>query len=77
MQLIFSGRLLRASILRGTRQLVHTMQPLATHGENVVPEQPLKVAKMDNNILRVKKLSDNATLPVSGSACAAGYDLAR
>lgn len=77
MQLIFSGRLLRTNILRGTRQLIHTMQPLATHGENVVPEQPLKVAKMDNNVLRVKKLSENATLPARGSAGAAGYDLAR
>ncbi len=34
--------------------------------------------KMEHEpILRVKKLSDRATLPVRGSAGAAGYDLAR
>lgn len=77
MQLILTGRLLRASILRGTRQLIHTMQPLAVHGENLSPEQPLKLAKMDTSVLRVKKLSESAILPTRGSAGAAGYDLAR
>lgn len=54
-------------------------QPLSAivGGENI-PEQPQKMQKMDHEpVLRVKKLSDRATLPVRGSAGAAGYDLAR
>lgn len=54
-------------------------QPLSAivGGENI-PEQPQKMQKMEYEpVLRVKKLSDRATLPVRGSAGAAGYDLAR
>jgi hypothetical protein len=37
-----------------------------------------KMAKMETvPVLRVKKLSENAILPVRGSTGAAGYDLAR
>jgi len=54
-------------------------QPLSAivGGENI-PEQPQKMQKMEHEpVLRVKKLSDRATLPVRGSSGAAGYDLAR
>lgn len=57
----------------------YTMQPLATiaTGENL-PEQPaMKMRKTQMESLRVKKLSEKATLPRRGSAGAAGYDLAR
>lgn len=54
------------------------MTTLAESGRENMPEQPLKVQKVDYNmILKVKKLSENATLPKRGSAGAAGYDLAR
>lgn len=41
--------------------------------------QPTKIQRVAEVMepLRVKKLSENATLPVRGSAGAAGYDLAR
>lgn len=54
-------------------------QPLTaiSGGENI-PDQPAKMQKIETEpILKVKKLSDRATLPVRGSAGAAGYDLAR
>ena len=54
-------------------------QPLSAivGGENI-PEKPQKMQKMEHEpVLRVKKLSDRATLPVRGSSGAAGYDLAR
>lgn len=53
------------------------MQVLAANGAENMPEQPNKMRKVDNEILRVKKLTEFATLPVRGSAGAAGYDLAR
>jgi hypothetical protein len=53
------------------------MQVLRASSENL-PENPAKFAKVEQmDILRVKKLSENATLPKRGSAGAAGYDLAR
>ena len=61
------------------KHYIRTMsQPLSaiTGGENV--PQPTKMQKVENEpLLRVKKLSDRATLPVRGSAGAAGYDLSR
>ena len=53
-------------------------QPLSAinGGENV--PQPNKMQKVHAEpVLKVKKLSERATLPVRGSAGAAGYDLAR
>lgn len=50
------------------------MQPLAAHRENIEGPTP-KTRKIE--VLRVKKLSDHATLPLRSSAGAAGYDLAR
>lgn len=61
------------------KHCIRTMsQPLSaiTGGENV--PQPTKMQKVENEpLLRVKKLSDRATIPVRGSAGAAGYDLSR
>ena len=53
------------------------MQVLAATGAENMAEQPNKIRKVDNEVLRVKKLTELATLPVRGSAGAAGYDLAR
>lgn len=56
------------------------MQALAASSrENVPSEQPAaKVQRLEPlEQLRVKRLSENATLPKRGSAGAAGYDLAR
>lgn len=39
--------------------------------------QPSSMTKLQEEALFVKKLSENAVLPVRGSAGAAGYDLAR
>ena len=61
---------------RGTLKM---SQPLAaiSAGENI-PEHPAKMQKtVEEAFLKVKKLSENATLPKRGSAGAAGYDLAR
>ena len=43
---------------------------------NLMEHAPAKQMKVTES-LRVKKLSEAATLPVRGSAGAAGYDLAR
>lgn len=67
------------SKLTGGTQSRKMSQPLAaiSGGENI-PGQPAKMQKMEEKpLLRVKKLSENATLPVRGSSGAAGYDLAR
>lgn len=49
----------------------------ATNYENV-PQPNAKMQKIEvEPVLRVKKLSEYATLPVRGSSGAAGYDLAR
>lgn len=41
------------------------------------PQSPLKRSRCDDApVLRVKKLSEHATLPVRGSKLAAGFDLA-
>lgn len=46
--------------------------------DNVAPEIHLaKQQKMEQPLLKVKRLSEHAILPVRGSAGAAGYDLAR
>lgn len=54
------------------------LRNLPAAGQENLPQQPSKLQKLDGmDTLRVKKLSDNATLPTRGSAGAAGYDLAR
>jgi dUTP pyrophosphatase len=55
------------------------MTLVATSRENVpVDQPPAKVQRTEPvEQLRVKRLSENATLPKRGSAGAAGYDLAR
>ena len=45
--------------------------------EPVQKQARVDIAMADTEPLRVKKLSEHATLPVRGSAGAAGYDLAR
>ncbi|KAG7673563.1 hypothetical protein Ndes2526B_g02988 [Nannochloris sp. 'desiccata'] len=52
------------------------MQVLAATGAENMAEQPNKIRKVNNEVLRVKKLTELATLPIRGSAGAAGYDLA-
>lgn len=74
------------NILRG-RQIVSKIhqhsktkmsQPLTAINSENVPQPNAKMQKVEAEpTLRVKKLSDRATLPVRGSAGAAGYDLAR
>jgi dUTP pyrophosphatase len=55
------------------------MQTFAATGQENLQEQPAKLQKMTSAMdsLRVKKLSEHASLPKRGSAGAAGYDLAR
>ena len=76
MQFIFARQLIRQSSRVPGRFLHKTMQPLVA-SENFINEQPMKLRKVDAGVLRVKKLSEHATLPVRGSSGAAGYDLAR
>ena len=45
--------------------------------ENVCEQPPSKMARVEQEYLRVKRLSPEATLPTRGSAGAAGYDLSR
>lgn len=76
MQIAFH-RLLLARRFIPRAVTVRKMPPLATLSQNHLPEQqPMKRAK-ETEVLRVKKLSEHATLPVRGSTGAAGYDLAR
>lgn len=57
------------------------MQPeaLAENAMNVPASsgKPFKVQRVEEEPLRVKKLTDLAIIPKRGSAGAAGYDLAR
>lgn len=49
----------------------------AINGENM-PQPNAKIQKVEvEPVLKVKKLSERAILPVRGSTGAAGYDLAR
>lgn len=74
--------LLRSLYTRGAVQIQkHTYRTMTatTMAANAGQEPVSKQAKIDcaEPKLLVKKLSENATLPVRGSAGAAGYDLAR
>jgi hypothetical protein len=69
------SRLQRISVIKFLRRFPGTrMQPLTAHSENIEGPTP-KTRRVE--VLRVKKLSEHATLPVRSSAGAAGYDLAR
>ena len=68
--------LLRLPQLRPHRPLAAMTTLLAQSGAENQPTKIQRVAEVMEP-LRVKKLSENATLPVRGSAGAAGYDLAR
>ena len=80
MQFAVRGLFHQTSRVRNTAQYIRrssSMQVLAATGAENMAEQPNKMRKVDNEVLRVKKLTELATLPVRGSAGAAGYDLAR
>ena len=51
------------------------LAPTARASENVDPSPPAKMPRLEDQ-LRVKKISEHATLPARGSDGAAGYDLA-
>ncbi len=70
-----SGSALIAARRTATQSSMPTLAGV-TGQENL---QPAKLQKMSPPMeqLRVKKLSEHATLPKRGSAGAAGYDLAR
>ena len=47
------------------------------HSLPVAPAPATKKTRLEEGVLRVKRLSEHATLPTRGSALAAGYDLYR
>jgi hypothetical protein len=80
MQFALRGFLQKTTGVRNAARYIRNsskMQVLAATGAENMAEQPNKIRKVDNDVLRVKKLTELATLPVRGSAGAAGYDLAR
>jgi len=80
MQFALRGFIQKTTGVRSTAQYIRktsNMQVLAATGAENMADQPSKIRKFDNDVLRVKKLTELATLPVRGSTGAAGYDLAR
>jgi hypothetical protein len=80
MQIALRGFIQKTTGVRNAAQYIRktsNMQVLAATGAENMAEQPNKIRKVDGDVLRVKKLTELATLPVRGSAGAAGYDLAR
>lgn len=85
--LVSSARLLnylgqckfRAYICRVLSTPDHMAEVLSPVDENMMQTRPAaKMARVEGTApLKVKKLSEHATLPKRGSQFAAGYDLAR
>jgi len=72
-------RMLRSLLINNKFSINPMAQVLrSVTNENILAqENPTKIQKIADQPLRVKRLSEHATIPKRGSAFAAGYDLSR